>query len=197
MELFKEGRVDARELHQELGSKKKFSDWVKKRIINNPFIEDGDDYSLLPPKVTQTEGRGGHNRVDYTITLDCAKRIAMAEKTTKGDEVRTYFIECERLLHDEKFMTSSRSHQLEVMATLHQLLPDLLKNDKIPYVKANTVANKAVSNMFGFEKMIKKADMTIEMIKVRDAVISDYVSLFNIIGSSNGIKDILYNKYAS
>jgi len=40
---------------------------------------------LLNNIVEQT-GRGGHNRVDYNLTVNTAKKISMAEQTTKGNK---------------------------------------------------------------------------------------------------------------
>lgn len=39
--------VDARQLHEFLGSKKQFADWVKVKIIENAFFSEGQDYVLL------------------------------------------------------------------------------------------------------------------------------------------------------
>lgn len=110
--------VNARELHQGLESKKKFADWVKNKILNNPFFVEDEDYCLLPRLVKQTEGRGGHNKVDYAITLECAKRVAMAEQTDKGEEVRTYFLDCEkRLQTKEQFQVPQTFLQAMELAT--------------------------------------------------------------------------------
>ena len=40
----------------------------------------------------------GNQTLDFAITLDFAKRLAMMAKTEKGEEVRKYFIECEKRL---------------------------------------------------------------------------------------------------
>jgi len=86
--------VNARELHGLLESKQDFSNWVKAKVVNNPFFENGFDYALLNNIVEQT-GRGGHNRIDYNLTVNTAKKISMAEQTTKGNKARDYFISCE------------------------------------------------------------------------------------------------------
>jgi hypothetical protein len=44
----------------------------------------------------QPAGRGGHNRLDYLLTLDMAKELSMVERTPKGKQARQYFIEIER-----------------------------------------------------------------------------------------------------
>lgn len=50
------------------------------------------------------------------------------------------------------------------------------ESNKIP-IKANTIADKAVSNMYGFTKMVKKEDMTPEMLLDRQPVYDDTVQL--------------------
>ena len=47
--------VDARELHDFLGSKQDFSTWIKKRIKDYKFKE-GNDFELLHKKMEQISG---------------------------------------------------------------------------------------------------------------------------------------------
>lgn len=49
----------------------------------------------------QTGGQHGGNRrsIDYHLTLDMAKELAMVEKNDKGQQARRYFIYCEKQLH--------------------------------------------------------------------------------------------------
>lgn len=93
--------VDARELHCFLGSKKDFSDWIKAKVVSNPFFQENQDFCLLPQSVEQ-KGRGGHNRTDYLLSIDTAKKVAMAEQTERGNEARNYFLECERVANQPK-----------------------------------------------------------------------------------------------
>lgn len=46
--------------------------------------------------------RGGHNKVEYHLTLDMAKELAMVEKNEKGRQVRQYFIACEKALRQQE-----------------------------------------------------------------------------------------------
>lgn len=92
--------VDARTLHTFLEVGKDFSTWIKDRIEQYSF-EQGKDFEVFcsPESVSKdSEGRGGHNRKDYALTLDMAKELAMVERTPKGKQARQYFIECERQL---------------------------------------------------------------------------------------------------
>ena len=84
--------VSGRQLHEALGVKTKYADWFN-RMIEYGFTEN-QDFLLL--KNEQQTGRGGHNKVDHIIKLDMAKEIAMIQRTDKGKEVRTYFIQVEK-----------------------------------------------------------------------------------------------------
>ncbi len=84
--------VNARELHAFLGVGKDFSTWIKGRIEQYNFLENRD--FICSPVLGSKHG--GHNAIDYHLTLDMAKELAMVERTDKGRQARQYFIECER-----------------------------------------------------------------------------------------------------
>lgn len=86
--------VSARDLHKFLESKKDFSSWIKDRIEKYGFLEN-QDYCLLT-ELGEQKGRGGHNRVEYLLTVDAAKELAMVEGNEKGKQARRYFIEAEK-----------------------------------------------------------------------------------------------------
>lgn len=116
--------VNARELHAFLGSGIRFNDWIKRRIEDYGFTE-GTDYTrieLTPDmKMADIGGRiggidnaqksvqknvalestgyinhGQQGRIEYAISIDMAKELAMVERNEKGKQARQYFIECER-----------------------------------------------------------------------------------------------------
>ena len=83
--------VNARNLHSYLESKQHFSDWIKNRISQYGFTQDVD-FVAIHNSMTSPPS------LEYHITLDMAKELAMVERNEKGKEVRQYFIECERKL---------------------------------------------------------------------------------------------------
>ena len=87
--------VDARDLHAFLGVTTEHGKWIARRIESYDFIE-GTDFVCSTEVASKGQGRGGHNRAIYHLTLDMAKQVSMVERTAKGREAREYFIACER-----------------------------------------------------------------------------------------------------
>lgn len=83
--------VDARLLHSFLDVSRQFANWIKERITEYGFIEGTDFLTNL----LKTKGRPS---IEYYLTLDMAKELAMVERNEKGRQARRYFIECERRL---------------------------------------------------------------------------------------------------
>ncbi|QKE41952.1 MAG: antA/AntB antirepressor family protein [Ferrovum myxofaciens] len=113
--------VDARHLHDFLGVGRDFSNWIKGRIQEYGFVEN-QDYLLAKTGENHPIGsiedftpvlgksRGGRPSVDYFLTLDMAKELAMVECTAQGRKVRRYFIDCERQIQQlQQGLTQARS----------------------------------------------------------------------------------------
>ena len=59
----------------------------------------------------------GFSKIDYYISLDMAKELAMIENNKKGREVRKYFIQCEKLLkqkiaEEQQIQFAKQSNQI-------------------------------------------------------------------------------------
>jgi len=83
--------VNARELHEFLGPKTQFKDWISRRIEEYNFVEDKDFCSFL------SESTGGRPSKEIHISLEMAKELSMVERNERGKQARQYFIECERI----------------------------------------------------------------------------------------------------
>ncbi len=84
--------MDARVLHERLKVTSKFADWVKNRIKDSNLIDNVDYLSFS--KILENGGRS----IEYHLTIDAAKHVAMIERNEIGKEIRTYFIEAEKEL---------------------------------------------------------------------------------------------------
>lgn len=95
----------------------------------------------------------------------------------------------------EAFRMLDKQKQKEAMAIIQRAY----KSDKpINYIKANTIANKAVSTAFGYEKMIGKEEMTPEMLEVRQVILDDVVKLTETKNQFNldiKVSKSIYDKY--
>jgi len=96
--------ASAKRLHAFLSIGRDFTSWVKGRIAQYGFVE-GDDYLVIDSIGTGNDrfspergktSKGGRPWIDYLITIDMGKELAMVERNEKGRQVRRYFIECER-----------------------------------------------------------------------------------------------------
>lgn len=77
----------------------------------------------------------------------------------------------------EIFRMLDKDHQKEMMRKLNAALRNPVRTD---FIKANTIANKAVSLKYGYPKMIKKGDMTPDMLVDREALLEDTVALMEV-----------------
>lgn len=110
--------VSARQLHQTLEVKKRFSAWFEQNIKG--FVE-GYDFTGVPGGTPVKGGNGNTQYLDdYALTLDTAKHLAMMSKTDKGQEVRAYFIQIEKDFNSPEkimaralLMADKKVHKLE------------------------------------------------------------------------------------
>lgn len=104
--------VDARLLHTKLEVGRDFSNWIKGRIDQYGF-EEGTDFVTCSPNLA-SEMHGGQNKVDYHLTIDMAKELAIVENNDIGRKVRRYFIEMEEKAR--QLLTEQANHVLALPA---------------------------------------------------------------------------------
>ena len=139
---------------------------------------------------------GNRNYTMYKLNRDGILQMLNKESAIVRYKTVQYINALEQALQDLKFRQGDKKHQLECMALLQDMLPDDVKQEKINYIKANTVVDKAVSNYFGFPKMIKKIEMNKDMLEVRENALNDYLKLFEVLQDNHEVKEVLYKKYA-
>lgn len=90
---------DARTLHAFMQVRRDFSNWIKGRIRKFGFVVDEDFLSISRSPELASGNRGAS--IDYHLTLDMAKELAMVENNEHGRAARRYFIACERQLLEQ------------------------------------------------------------------------------------------------
>lgn len=185
--------VSMRTLYGALEIKTRFNDWSK-RMFEYGFEENVDYIGITQKRVT---AQGNTTTfIDYLLKLDVAKEIAMLQRNEIGRNVRKYFIQKEKEFRELKFEKLDRQQTRKLTQEFYGMLPDYLKQESLPAVKRATVVNKAISNFYGFEKMLKKSQMGREMLEDRQKVEEDYNKLYEILGDNHLVAEILYKKYS-
>lgn len=110
--------VSGRELHEVLEIGRDFTTWIKK-MIGYGFVENVDYTTIWNDTQTGVvvDYNGNSNSMvkrgyclNYILTLDMAKHIAMVQRTEIGMQVRNYFIECEKIAKQK--IVETKPHEL-------------------------------------------------------------------------------------
>ena len=123
--------VDAKELYGKLGlNPAHWSRWHGMNIEQNPFATDGLDFIAFTIMVN------GREFPNYLLSIDFAKKLAMQVKTDKGEQVRDYFLACERQAKQPAFqIPQSFAEALQLAADqakqIEQDAPKVLAYDKL------------------------------------------------------------------
>jgi len=166
-ELIKIGRskktgnpvVSARDLHAFLGVRKDFSTWFKDRVEKYGFVEDLDFACLFfaknggriqLPKNGELTTKGAERvyRIEYAITMDCAKELAMVQNNEKGKEARLYFIQKEK---EFRALKEELARKPEMLYTMGETASILNLNDYYGKVGRN-----ALYNILYFNKIVNE-----------------------------------------
>ena len=135
--------IDARELHKFLGVGQRFNDWIKNRISKYEFEECKD--FVIHKTMSQENQQVTNNindKIDYHISIDMAKELAMVERNAKGKEARQYFIQCEKeLMKNIKPMTTAELAVFTVNTLLEQerQIADIRVNQSLLTSKINSI----------------------------------------------------------
>lgn len=162
--------VNARELHQALEVKKKFADWIKANLKNYSGAEHvanttlplkgNSEIDYVKVEIAAAQGKG--KTIEYILTLDTAKEIAMMSRCEKGRAIRKYFIEVEKAYASTmQIMQSEELTAEQKIAEALVLSQNLLNQTKQELAKANKNKeyNKKVNVKLRREIRLLKAEL--------------------------------------
>ena len=133
--------VNARELYEFMEVETRFNDWITRRIEEYEFINNIDYLKMSKSDYTGI----GKAPIEYYISINMAKELAMVERNQKGKEARKYFIDMEeKALQNQYAMIPDFTNPVEsAKAWIKEyeaktLLADTLEKskDKIEYYDA-------------------------------------------------------------
>lgn len=127
----------------------------------------------------------GQNREVIIINEFGTYDLVFSSKLPKAKEFKRWVFEVIKRLRQsaglesfETFRLLDKQHQKQAMHELNTGLNN--QATEVDYIKANMIANKAVSNQYGHPKLIKKGEMTPEMLKARVPILTDVVNLMEV-----------------
>jgi phage anti-repressor protein len=132
LELSEEFLISSNKLQiwLDISSRKDFHDTIKRSYKNNI------DYIITKPN---NKGIGKNNEKIYMLTPDCTKMILQLTKSKKGNEVRRYFIEIEKMLYKYKdLIIKNLSNELELVKNNQKSKLDIKKNKIYIFKALNT-----------------------------------------------------------
>nr|WLJ25979.1 MAG: KilAC domain protein [Staphylococcus phage HS14] len=148
--------ISGRELHQALEVKTAYKDWFP-RMLKYGF-EENIDYTAIAQKRATAQGNMTHY-IDYALTLDTAKEIAMIQRSEPGKRARQYFIQVEKAWNSPE-MIMKRALKM-ANNTINQLETQIEK-DKPKVLFADAVATTKTSILVGeLAKIIKQNGVNI------------------------------------
>ena len=136
------------------------------------------------------------DNIYFTMTKDGFTFLVMGYTGKKASKFKEEYIKAfnrmEFLLYD-KARTFEKSIQKTEMDKMKSSISNI--SPKL-YMKANTIADKAISIKFGYPKMIKKSEMTSDMLVERGTILSNITSLMiaqNLGVAIDSISNVIYN----
>lgn len=159
--------ANGRDLHQFMGLKSQFGNWMQSRIKQYGFTQDVDfcSFNKIIKQVS-----GSKRAIEYNLTLDMAKELAMVERNDKGREARRYFIECEKALlsgrqasHEPQELTVPLTQHLELAEEAGSLRDEVstLKDEVLGLYREKSAVRKVV------EKIVHKVPVKAVELMIR------------------------------
>lgn len=144
-----------------------------------------------------TYTKRGREYTMYYMNRDGFSLLVMGFTGNKALEWKLKYIDAFNQM--EKYINFRKADKQIQKNAMDFLCNNLEMPTKSDYCKANSIANKAVSNMFGFPKMVKKGDMTQEMLEQREPILNETVELMAVedkykLGIS--VSDNIYKRHA-
>lgn len=146
--LDKHGCTTARKLYAWLElDPGNYSRWVKVNILENPFAEEGIEYSSLKRKIKKIGA--GRPSNDYTITATFAKKLAMTCPTERGEQARIYFLMAEKIATEKKRTEEVRKEGIIVRRTLTDALVQSGEMERMKGHAPSTYTDMIYKAVFG------------------------------------------------
>ena len=192
---------------------------------NIRFVEHNGEWWAVAKDITSALGLKNNSRAistlkgvtkSYTLTNGGNQQVTIIDEKAiyklvfksrkkEAEEFQDWVFEIIKQLRQQSglegfqaFRMLDKQHQKNAMTLLSNGLQEANKEAKPKdMIKANTIANKAISNKYGYPKMVKKSEMTESMLRDREQALDETVELMLIkerYGLKFSVADTIYSK---
>lgn len=189
------------------------------------FVEHNGEWWAVAKDITSALGLKNNSRAistlkgvtkSYTLTNGGNQQVTIIDEKAiyklvfksrkkEAEEFQDWVFEIIKQLRQQSglegfqaFRMLDKQHQKNAMTLLSNGLQEANKEAKPKdMIKANTIANKAISNKYGYPKMVKKSEMTESMLRDREQALDETVELMLIkerYGLNISVADTIYSK---
>ncbi|WP_295493584.1 BRO family protein [uncultured Streptococcus sp.] len=189
------------------------------------FVEHNDEWWAVAKDITSALGLKNNSRAistlkgvtkSYTLTNGGNQQVTIIDEKAiyklvfksrkkEAEEFQDWVFEIIKQLRQQSglegfqaFRMLDKQHQKNAMTLLSNGLQEVNKEAKPKdMIKVNTIANKAISNKYGYPKMVKKSEMTEPMLRDREQVLDETVELMLVkerYGLNFSVADTIYSK---
>ena len=189
------------------------------------FVEHNGEWWAVAKDITSALGLKNNSRAistlkgvtkSYTLTNGGKQQVTIIDEKAiyklvfksrkkEAEEFQDWVFEIIKQLRQQSglegfqaFRMLDKQHQKNAMTLLSNGLQGVNKEAKPKdLMKANTIANKAISNKYGYPKMVKKSEMTEPMLRDREQVLDETVELMLIkerYGLNFSVANTIYGK---
>lgn len=189
------------------------------------FVEHNSEWWAVAKDITSALGLKNNSRAistlkgvtkSYTLTNGGNQQVTIIDEKAiyklvfksrkkEAEEFQDWVFEIIKQLRKQSglegfqaFRMLDKQHQKNAMTLLSNGFQKVNKEAKPKdMIKANTIANKAISNKYGYPKMVKKSEMTESMLRDREQALDETVELMLIkerYGLNFSVADTIYSK---
>ena len=189
------------------------------------FVEHNGEWWVVAKDITSALGLKNNSRAistlkgvtkSYTLTNGGKQQVTIIDEKAiyklvfksrkkEAEEFQDWVFEIIKQLRQQTglegfqaFRMLDKQHQKNAMTLLSNGFQEVNKEAKPKdMIKANTIANKAISNKYGYPKMVKKSEMTEPMLRDREQVLDETVELMLVkerYGLNFSVANTIYGK---
>ena len=131
-------------------------------------------------KLVPRNGVSGQGRVFILLKEIGIYQAVFGSHKPEAQRFREWVFKTIQLLRKQAGLAEHEAFKMLDTRIQKQAMQRLDADNEVDYIKANSIANKAVANKYGLPKMISKKQMTPEMKHDRPTILNDVVDLMNV-----------------